>query len=98
MINEAQKEIVIHHLRPLRPYKIGIFGSYARNEEQPTSDLDILIYMNPDVRFSLLDLIGVEQQISDALGVKVDIVTERSLHPYMKLFVEKDVKIISDEK
>lgn len=94
MISLAQKEIVLNHLKALQPRKIGVFGSYARNENSADSDLDILIYLDYSKRISLLDLIGVEQELSEELGVKVDLVTERSVSPLIKPLIEKDIQII----
>ncbi|MGB2842307.1 MAG: nucleotidyltransferase family protein [Halobacteriota archaeon] len=61
--------------------KIAIFGSYARGEESPGSDVDILVEFLE--RRSLLDLVGIEQELSDALGVKADLLTEKSISPYL---------------
>jgi uncharacterized protein len=94
MINEYQKEIVLKHLKSLRPFKVGVFGSYARGENSNQSDLDILISLDYSKRISLLDLIGVEQDISDELGIKVDLVTEKSLNPLIRPYVEKDINFI----
>jgi uncharacterized protein len=94
MINEYQKEIVLKHLKSLGPFKVGVFGSYARGENSNQSDLDILISLDYSKRISLLDLIGVEQDISDELGIKVDLVTEKSLNPLIRPYVEKDINFI----
>jgi hypothetical protein len=94
MITDQQREIVLKHLRPLHPLKIGIFGSYARGENSSQSDLDILVSLDYSKRISLLDLIGVEQDISDELGIEVDLVTEKSLNPLIRPYVEKDVNFI----
>lgn len=53
--------------------KIAIFGSYAREEASPESDIDILVEFSE--RKSLLDLVGIEQELSDALSVKADLGT-----------------------
>jgi uncharacterized protein len=90
MITSQQKEIVLETLRVLKPLKISVFGSYARGENSSNSDLDILISLDYANRISLLDLIGAEQDLSDALGIKVDLVTEKSLHPLIRPYVEKD--------
>jgi predicted nucleotidyltransferase len=46
MITSSQKQIIIDHLKPLRPFRIGVFGSYARSENKLDSDLDILISLD----------------------------------------------------
>lgn len=94
MINEIQKETLLKYLRPIKPLKVAVFGSYARGENKPDSDLDVLIHLDYSYPVSLLKLAGIEQDISDALGVAVDIVTERSLSPYIRPYVEKDLHYI----
>ena len=94
MINQRQKDTIIQHLLPIGPDKIGVFGSFARSENETDSDLDILIYLDKNKKISLLKLIGLEQSLSDALGIKVDLITERSLHPMVRPYIEKDLKII----
>lgn len=93
MLQTFQKEQILHYLRPFRPTLVGIFGSYARNEQRPDSDLDILVKFAQPV--NLLDIIGLEMDISDALGIKVDLVTEPSLLPSLRPFIEKDLLLIS---
>lgn len=94
MITDKQKEIVLKHIKTLHPKKVGIFGSYARGENTPESDLDILVYLDYSYRISLLDLIAVEQDISDSLGIEVDLVTAKSLHPLIHPQIEKEVNYI----
>ena len=55
--------------------KIGLFGSYARDEETQDSDVDIFVQMHP----KLLDMIAIKQLIEEDLHLKVDIV--RLYHP-----------------
>ena len=72
--------------------KIAVFGSYARNEAKPKSDIDILVEFSE--RKSLLDLVGIEQELSDALGVKVDLLTEKSISPYLIDRIKSEMKAI----
>lgn len=51
---------------------IGIFGSYVRNEQTPDSDVDVLVDMKDGK--TLFDLLRLEYYLSDALGVKADVV------------------------
>jgi hypothetical protein len=91
MISETQKELVLKYLQPLKPFKIGIFGSYARNENDSKSDLDVLVHLDYSQPISLLKLINVELNLSEALGISVDLVTEGSLSPHLRPYIEKDL-------
>lgn len=94
MINLAQQSILIDLLKPLKPKRIGIFGSYARGENSETSDLDILVHLESPNQISLLKLVSIEQDISEALGIRIDLVTDKSLSPHVRPFVEKDLHYI----
>jgi len=73
--------------------KAGIFGSYARGEETPKSDLDILVEFKG--RKSLLDLVGLEQDLEDQLKRKFDVMTYGSLSPYLKEgILREEVRIL----
>ena len=58
---------------------LRVFGSYARGENEPGSDLDILVAF--DEVPGLLKFVELEQDLSDMLGVKVDLVIESALKP-----------------
>ncbi len=61
---------------------LRVFGSYAQGTNQKGSDLDLLIDLQPGR--SLLDVIAIQQDIEDALGIRVDVITERSLSPHIR--------------
>jgi uncharacterized protein len=95
MITTEQQNIIIQILKPYNPKMIGIFGSYARNENKRESDLDILIDIdNPKLNY--FDLVEMETSISEKLRVKAQVVTKRSLHPSIAPYVLNDLKVISD--
>ncbi len=70
----------------------GLFGSYSRGEQKEKSDIDFLASFSR--RKSLLDLVRIERELSEILGIKVDLVTEKSLSPYLADKIKKDVKIL----
>ena len=72
--------------------KISVFGSYARGEANPQSDIDIIVEFSD--RKSLLDLVGIEQELSETLGRKVDLLTEKSINPYLIDRIKKERLVI----
>ncbi|MCK4353916.1 MAG: nucleotidyltransferase family protein [Dehalococcoidia bacterium] len=71
--------------------EIGIFGSYVRGEQKGKSDLDILVEFEEDAKLSLLDVVGLEIELSDLLGIKVDLVEKKSLKPYIGQYILSEV-------
>lgn len=59
--------------------RASLFGSFARGDARPDSDLDVLVELEPGR--SLLDLVRLERELKEALGLVVDVVTPKSLHP-----------------
>jgi predicted nucleotidyltransferase len=84
------REIIIKHLKDFKPIKVGIFGSFARGDNKRGSDIDILVeFKNPP---SLLTLIRLENELSEILGSKVDLVTTGSLkNKRIKNSIKKDL-------
>jgi len=70
----------------------GLFGSMARGEANDESDVDLLVRFATPI--GLLTHIAIEHALSDALGRKVDLVTEESLHPLIRENVARDLKTI----
>jgi len=89
-------------LAELKPYlkekykvkEIGIFGSYVKSEQKKRSDLDILVDFEKNATITLLDFIGMENYISDVLGIKVDLVMKRALKPNIGKRILKEVVYI----
>jgi predicted nucleotidyltransferase len=61
---------------------VRVFGSRARGDARPDSDLDLLVDVVDGT--SLLELIGMQNALTDALGIKVEVVTEGGLHPMLR--------------
>jgi predicted nucleotidyltransferase len=61
---------------------VRVFGSFARGEERPGSDLDLLVTLGEGR--SLLDLVGLKQDLEDLVHRPVDVVTEKALSPYLR--------------
>jgi predicted nucleotidyltransferase len=61
---------------------IRVYGSVARGQATDQSDLDLLVEWEPDR--SLLDVVGLKQDLEDLLGITVDVGSERGLHWYIR--------------
>ncbi len=70
---------------------IGVFGSYVRGEEDSESDLDILVEFKENSDLSLLDFVGLENYLSEALEVKVDLVEKQTLKPHIGEHILREV-------
>ena len=68
--------------------KIGLFGSYARDEASENSDIDIFVKMKP----SLFDMVAIKEQIENDLNRKVDIIREhKNIKPIFLKMIQKDL-------
>ena len=89
MIATQTKEKILNVIQPYGPKMVGVFGSFARGEQKPESDIDIVVEFEEDL--SLLDIIGIEQKLSEELGLNVDLMTKKSIHSRLKPYIEKDL-------
>jgi predicted nucleotidyltransferase len=67
-----------------------IFGSRARGNARPESDLDAFIDFDASRKFSLIDLVGVQSLLERELGLTVDLTTRNSLNPRLRSRVEAE--------
>lgn len=72
------------HLRARGVTRLALFGSVVRGEERPGSDVDLLIDVDPNVKFSLLDRAGVINRLEDALGRPVEVCRREMLKPLLR--------------
>jgi predicted nucleotidyltransferase len=94
-MNQSEiKNIILSYLKEYDPLKIGIFGSFARGDNKKGSDIDILVEFKESP--TLLTLIKFENDLSEILGIKVDLVTTGALkNKRIKKSIKKDlIKIL----
>jgi len=73
--------------KPLRERGItsaALFGSILRGETRSDSDIDVLIDIDPNTRFSLVDLVSVKNFVEERLGCEVDVATKEGLEPVIR--------------
>jgi len=71
---------------------LGIFGSYVRNEQAGDSDLDILVDFTAPI--SLFEFIDMEEELSELLHLKVDLVSRNALKPYIGKRILNEVQLV----
>lgn len=88
LVLEEIKSKAIPVLKKAGVKKAAVFGSVARGEETSTSDIDILI--DTPSHMSLFGFVGLELELQDVLGQKVDLVDEAGIKPRLKPYIMKD--------
>ena len=91
-LSEEIKKKIISILVKYGIKKILIFGSYARNEATSNSDLDLIVEFPEGT--SLIDHIGIEFELSEALNMKIDLLSQNGISPYIKDQIMKEAVVI----
>ena len=73
---------------------IGVFGSYTRGEQTKKSDVDILVTFREDDYPGLFKFMELEEFLSEKLDVKVDLVSEKALKPYIGKRILEEVVML----
>jgi len=91
-IKKEIRDRIVTILKKYDAERIAIFGSYARGEAGKRSDIDILVrFARPK---SLIQLVQIEDEIAKAVKVPVDLVTEKSVSPYLSTSIHRDEVVI----
>ncbi|WP_339812039.1 nucleotidyltransferase family protein [uncultured Imperialibacter sp.] len=73
--------------------KLGLFGSFVRNEQTPESDIDILVEYKPGTK-SFDNFIGLIDYLENSLGRNIELVTPESLSPLIRPYIEKEIQYV----
>lgn len=93
------RERILPLLLPWGVKRVAVFGSVARGEESPESDLDILVELKPAGERPPIGLkwFGLEAELSHLLGREVELVSVKALSPYIRPHVEKEMVVLYEE-
>lgn len=93
MLFKQAKKILNEHkndLSKLGVRSMAVFGSVAKNEGTPKSDIDILVDFDP--KKGLFGFVDVKSYLENILDCKVDLVTKGALHPALKKQILEEAK------
>ena len=90
-------EKIVNYLQDKPVNKVYLFGSYARNEETPESDVDILVDLDPEARVGGFQFGEMLEDLKDILLKDVDLLTHDGISKFIRPYIEKD-KILILEK
>ena len=68
--------------------RLALFGSYARGDQKPDSDVDILVDIDPSVG---LEFVTLAEEIEQLLGLQIDLISQRAIKPNKLKYIEKDL-------
>jgi predicted nucleotidyltransferase len=76
--------------------RIAVFGSVARGDDSPGSDIDLLVEFSE--RKGLLGVVALERQLEAALGREVDLLTEGAISPYLRGRIRRDLRVVYEAR
>ena len=80
--------------RRYRVKELSLFGSAARGQARPDSDLDFLVEFEPDARVGLIAFAGLQRELAAAVGRDVDLVPKGGLKPLIRESVLHDARVL----
>lgn len=87
---QQEKQRILAIAEHYHAHNLRVFGSVARGEEHEDSDIDLLVDFLPGA--TLLDQVGLMETLSDALGCRVEVVSERALNRHLRQSVLQEAK------
>jgi predicted nucleotidyltransferase/plasmid maintenance system antidote protein VapI len=80
-----------------RVVRAWVFGSFARKDDTPRSDIDIMVELKDDIKITLYDLADIQYQLEEVSGRKIDLVEEGAIKPFAWETVKNDLQLIYEK-
>ena len=98
MSTQMMNKVIADYFKTQPVQRAWLFGSFARGEQRPWSDVDILVEFDKEKPIGLLKFAGIICDLEDLIGHKVDLVEEGTLRPYASATANRDKKVIYERK
>jgi len=73
---------------------VAVFGSYVNGQAKEDSDVDVLVQFTEDAHIGFFEYVRIQRNLSQALGLKVDLVTREALSKYIKDQVLQEAEVV----
>ena len=87
-------DTIVRICRDRGAVRVALFGSAARGDDRPGSDIDLLVRFGEPI--GLMALVRLERELAEVLGREVDLVTEAAVSPYLKGRIEREQRVLYD--
>ena len=94
MSTQTMQQMIADYFKTQPVLKAWLFGSFARGEETPESDIDILVKFDRTSPIGLFAYVRMHRELEERLGRKVDLVEEGTLRPAAQTTANRDLKVI----
>jgi predicted nucleotidyltransferase len=93
------REKVLPLLLPYGIKRVAVFGSFARGDDTPGSDIDLLVEIEEPrkIPIGFFTWVRLERELSEKLGKNVDLVSNKGLSPYIRPHIEEDLVVLYDK-
>ena len=98
MSTEAMTKIIADYFKTQPVLKAWLFGSFARGEETPESDIDILVQYDENARISLLTISHMMGELERSTGRRVDLIEDGCLMPFAVDSANRDKQLIYERR
>ena len=94
MSTESMTQTIAEYFKTQPVLKAWLFGSYARGEQRPDSDVDILVQYDRNQPIGLFKISKIHLTLEDLLGKEVDLVDQETMFPWVEDSVNQDKELI----
>lgn len=98
MSDQVMRDTIEKTLKDKGVIFAGLFGSHAKKNNHPASDIDLMVEFRSGEKYSLFDLGGIKMDLEDKLKKKVDLVTPRSVSPLLRKEIMETMEPIFDDR
>jgi hypothetical protein len=92
---DVSRETLAHFCQKWQIIEFALFGSAARGELRPDSDIDVMVQFAPEARHGLYELVDIEAELQAMFGREVDVLTTKEIrNPFRRRSIMRDMTVL----